>query len=191
MNFFVYNNRENVLEIDDYSILLIKEFKDLWDLKRNICKDDKTGKKRLKAIKEFTYIYLTLDFKSPYFQDTEADKHEAALIDSGLNKEDLEDSLFISAYKKYEKIQNSDPILSLIKTAYKTLYKMQVHLDNLDFEEVDSEGREIHKPKDVLADLGGIATMRSKLQELEITHKKNLASSNNKVRGDSELGFMD
>ena len=29
MNFFVYDNAENRLSIDEYSILLVKEFKDL------------------------------------------------------------------------------------------------------------------------------------------------------------------
>ena len=29
MNFFVYDNAENKLSIDEYSVLLVKEFKDL------------------------------------------------------------------------------------------------------------------------------------------------------------------
>lgn len=29
MNFFVFNSADNTLEIDEYSILLVKEFKDL------------------------------------------------------------------------------------------------------------------------------------------------------------------
>ena len=89
MNFFVYDNAENRLSIDEYSILLVKEFKDLWDITRNKCKEDKTGKLRLRAYKELTYIYLVLDYKSPYFQYLEKDKHESALDDSGLKEEDL------------------------------------------------------------------------------------------------------
>ena len=71
MNIFVFDNVTNTLRINDYEILLVKEFAKLWDKKRNICKEDKTGEKRLKAYKELTYIYLTLDFKSPYFEDAE------------------------------------------------------------------------------------------------------------------------
>lgn len=113
------------------------------------------------------------------------------MVDSGLTEEDLKDEIFLNAYRKYQEIQDSDPILALIKTAYKTLHKMQVHLDNIDFEEVDSEGRPLNKPKDVIADLGSIAKMRAQLQELEITHKKNLSEAGAKVRGDSELGIFD
>lgn len=191
MQFFIFNNADNTLKIDEYSILLIKEFKDLWDEKRNKCKEDKTGKERRRAFKELTYIYLVLDFKSPYFQYTEKQKHEAALADSELTEEMLQDELFLAAFRKYKELQNSDPILALIKTAYNTLYKMQIHLDNIDFEEInEANGTPLYKPKDVLADIASIATMRTKLQELETTHKNNLAAAS-KVRGDSELGWSD
>ena len=63
MNIFVFDNVTNTLRINDYEILLVKEFAKLWDKKRNICKEDKTGEKRLKAYKErlslkLGHIYL-------------------------------------------------------------------------------------------------------------------------------------
>jgi hypothetical protein len=33
---------------------------------RNICEEDKEGKYKLRAFREFTYIYLALDWQSPY-----------------------------------------------------------------------------------------------------------------------------
>lgn len=191
MKFFIFDNAVNSLRIDEYSILLVKEFADLWDQKRNKCKEDKTGKERMRAIKELTFIYLMLDFKSPYFQFTERDKYEAALLDSGLDESDLKDPIFIAAYNKYDEIQNADPILSLIKTAYNTLYKMRVHLDNIDFTETDGDGKPIYKPKDVVADIASIAKMRSQLQELEETHKKDIMAAESKIRGDAEAGLLD
>ena len=192
MNIFVFDNAENRLRIEEDSILLIKEFAALWDINRNKCKEDKTGKLRLKAYKEFTYIYLVLDFKSPYFQYLEKDKHECALDDSGLTEEDIKDPLFLDAFHKYQEIQEADPILSLIKTAYKTLQKMQVFLDNIDFSmDVDMDGRPLYKPKDVIADIKSIADIRKQLKELEAAHKRDLAESGAKVRGDAELGYRD
>ena len=192
MNFFVFDNAENKLTIEEYSVLLIKEFKDLWDVTRNKCKEDKSGKLRLRAYREFTYIYLVLDFKSPYFQYLEKDKHEAALDDSGLCEDDLKDELFLAAYHKYQEIQEADPILSLIKTAYKTLHKMQVFLDNIDFNnDIDADGRPLYKPKDVIADIKSISEIRKQLQELEATHKRDLAESGNSIRGGGELGLRD
>ena len=192
MNIFVFDNAENRLRIEEDSILLIKEFAALWDINRNKCKEDKTGKLRLKAYKEFTYIYLTLDFKSPYFQYLEKDKHECALDDSGLTEEDIKDPLFLDAFHKYQEIQESDPILSLIKTAFKTLHKMQVFLDNIDFNlDVDADGRPLYKPKDVINDIKSISECRTQLKELEIMHKKDLAESGERIRGDAEVGLFD
>lgn len=191
MNIFVFDNVNNCLKVNDYEILLVKEFAALWDQKRNICKEDKTGEKRLKAKKELTYIYLTLDFKSPYFKYAERDKHEAALDDSGLDESDLKDPDFSAAYHKYDEIQNTDPILELIKTAYKTLRKTRVFLDSINYvEDIDSEGRPLYKPKDVINDISSIAKMRTQLQELEVAYKENLVAGT-KLRGDNEPGFMD
>lgn len=190
MQIFIFDNVTNTLQIDDYSILLIKEFADLWNPERNKCKEDKTGTKRLRAYKEFTYIYLVLDFKSPYFKSPIKDRQEAALIDSGLKETDLQDPEFAAAFKKYEELQDSDPILTSIKVAYRTLYKYQVYLDNIDFTETDVDGKPIHKAKDILDSINQIAKMRTTLQELEQQHKTDLAAQS-KVRGDIDLGFMD
>ena len=181
MNVFVYDNVNNLIEINEYEILLIKEFKTLYD------RDKSKNKSQL--WKELTYIYLMLDFKSPYFQYTEQDKHEAALADSELTENDLKDPLFIAAYQKYNDIQEADPILLLIKTGQRTLYKTRVFLDNIDFnEDVDETGRPLYKPKDVIADIASIAKMRIQLQELEEDYKSSLGQSSD-VRGGVELGF--
>jgi hypothetical protein len=58
MNIFVYDNVNNRLEINEPEILLIKEFKSLFD-------KDKT-KTKTQLWKELTYIYLAIDWKSPY-----------------------------------------------------------------------------------------------------------------------------
>ena len=187
MEIFIFDNVTNKLRINEYDILLIKEFANLWDINRNKCTEDKTGEKRLLAYKEFTYIYLILDFKSPYFKYLEQDKHKAALADSGLEESHLKEPLFVAAYHKYQEIQEADPVLSLIKTAYHTLYKTQVFLDSIDYSERDDAGKPIYKPKDVIADIASIGTMRTKLQELEVLHKTNMAAAS-KVRGDYERG---
>lgn len=190
MQIFIFDNATNSLRIDDYSILLVKEFAKLWEPERNKCKEDKKGEQRIRAYKEFTYIYLVLDFKSPYFKYLEKDKHEAALVDSGLTEDDLKDEDFLAAFRKYREIQEEDPILALIKTSYHTLYKMRIHLDGIDFSEVDADGKPIWKPKDVIADLKGIGTMRAELQALEELHKTNMEAEA-AVRGGVSLGMLD
>lgn len=137
-------------------------------------------------------MYLMLDFKSPYFQYIDKDRDEAAMLDSGLLPEDKKDEAFRAAFHKYQEIQDADPVLSLIRTGYRTLYKMQVFLDSIDFNtDVDADGRPLYKPKDVLNDLQGIDKMRTQLIELETKHKNGLNAEGNKSRGDSTAGLFD
>lgn len=69
---------------------------------------------------------------------------------------------------------------------------MQVFLDSIDFvNDVDPDGRPLYKPKDVIADIKSIADTRKELKELEANHKRDLAETGTKVRGDATLGFRD
>ena len=188
---FLYDNATGSLRINEYGILLVKEFKTLWDPERNKCKEDPKGLKRLRAWKEFKYIWLMIDWKSPYQQYLEQERHLAALEDSGLTDDEWNDPDFRAACRKYQEIKDSSRILSLIKTAYRTLEKMRVSLDNIDFEERDNNLKPIFKPKDVLADIASIGTMADKLKELEPSYKKDLLTTTSKNRGDVEEGFDD
>jgi hypothetical protein len=100
MNIFVYDNVNNRLEINEPEILLIKEFKDLSD-------KDKT-KTKTQLWKELTYIYLAIDWKSPYSQYLEQERHEEALNDSGLTEKEFNDPIFREACRKYKALQNSN-----------------------------------------------------------------------------------
>lgn len=59
--FFDYNKETRQVEILDNRILLVSEFKKLLDLKRNVTKEDKTGKLLTRFNKEIIYMYLYLD----------------------------------------------------------------------------------------------------------------------------------
>ena len=74
VKFFVYDNKSNALTLNEPEILLVKEFKDLWDVDRNKCDEDPTGKKRLKAYRELTYITFTKIFSHSPVYGRRADK---------------------------------------------------------------------------------------------------------------------
>ena len=98
---FLYDNSTGTLSLNVYEILLIKEFEALYDTSRNKCKEDPTGIHRLRAWREFKYIFLMLDFKSPYLEYIEQDRHEQALKDSEMTLEEWEDPDFKAACRKY------------------------------------------------------------------------------------------
>ena len=69
LDLFLYDNVTCNLKINEYEILLIKEFAALWDIERNKCKEDPKGTKRLRAWREFKYIWLFCDWKSDVLVD--------------------------------------------------------------------------------------------------------------------------
>ena len=52
---FQYNNGNGNVELNTPEIILISEFKQLMNNERNICEEDKEGKYKLRAFREFTY----------------------------------------------------------------------------------------------------------------------------------------
>lgn len=189
---FLYNNSTGSLELNTHEILLVKEFEALWDIDRNKCEEDPTGKKRLRVWKEFKYIWLFADWKSPYQQYLEMEKHNAAMEDSGLTNEEWQDPTFRAAVRKYIEIKDSSRILSLIKTAHRTLEKMRVFLDNIDLDERDPmTNKPIWKGKDILDNIGSIGTMADRLHDLEEKYKKDLLENSKTLRGDRKVAYDD
>ena len=188
---FLYDNSTGTITLNVHEILLIKEFATLYDPKRNKCKEDPKGEHRLKAWREFKYIFLMLDFKSPYLEYIEQDRHEASMSDSGLSEEEWNDLDFRAACRKYIEIKDSSRILSLIKTAFRTLEKMRVFFDTIEFTDVDGNGKYLNDPKKILESIGQIGKMNDYLKELEINYKKDQMASSTKFRGDAEIGLDD
>lgn len=190
-DFFLYDNSNGELSLNEYEILLVQEFAKLYDASRNKCKEDPKGTHRLRAWKEFKYIFLMLDFKSPYLEYLEQDRHQAALEDSGLTEDEWNDEDFRAACRKYMEIKDSSRILSLIKTAFRTLEKMRVFLDNIDFTDTDGNGKYLNDPKKTLESISQIGKMSDYLKELELNYKKGQESKATRYRGDVELGLDD
>lgn len=132
-----------------------------------------------------------LDFKSPYLEYLEQDRHEESLKDSGLTEKEWEDEDFKAACRKYGEIMNSSRILSLIKTAMRTLTKMEVFLDNIDFADVDGNGKYLNDPTKVIKNISQIGDMADYLRKLEINYMKDQSNADTRYRGDIEVGLDD
>ena len=62
MNIWDYNQKTGRAQLVTADLVLIEEFKKLLEPSRNKCKDDPSGLEHLRADREFTYIYLAIDF---------------------------------------------------------------------------------------------------------------------------------
>jgi len=191
MKFFVYDNVNGNVSLEDPSIVLVREFESLMSEDRNKSTSDKTGKKRGKAFKEFKYIYLFFDWESPYFQYAEQDRHKEALKDSGLSDIEFDDPVFREACIKYNEIQDSSQDIKILKSAMSAVDKVAYYLENVDMQERDPvTGKPIFKTKDIIAEIKGCKDLISTLRELKIQVQKGLEIENN-VRGNVEIGLFD
>ena len=191
MKFFVYDNVNGNVSIDDESILLVKEFEDLLEPSRNKTAADKTGKLRTRAFREFKYIFLFFDWTSPYFQFTEQDRHAEAFKDAAFTQAEFDDPLFRLACRKYELIQNSSLDIKLLKSSMSAVEKVAYYLENVDTTERDPmTGKPIFKTKDIISEIKGCKDLISSLRELEIQVKRGLETEST-LRGNTEAGMFD
>lgn len=191
MKYFEVDRSTGDLIIKDETILLIKEFKDLLQPERNIMTGDKTGDLKLLAQREFAFMYLYLDWESPYFKFPEEDKLQSAIEDSQLSKTQMQDALFIRACEKYEDLQNQIVELRLLKSCMSTVENIIYYLEHVDVNERDTQfGKPIYKTKDVIAEIKAARDLIKTVRDLEKEVKEG-SQDEIGVRGGVELGLYD
>lgn len=192
MKVFVYNNASGELELNEPEILLVREFKGLWEKGRNKCKEDPTGTRRLRAFREFKYIFLMLDWLSPYSQFDEQERHQECLQDASITDEEWADPTFRAACRKYRELQESSKTLKFIKAAQGVVDKITDYFNDLDLSERDpATQKPIYKTKDVIAEMQNASKVVDELKNLEVMYKKEIQAVNSSIRGDAELGAFD
>lgn len=189
LHIFQYDQVNDKLELNRPEILLIKEFAVLMDNKRNICPEDKTGKEHLRAYKEFTYIYLALDWQSFYSDYSEQERHQAALKDSGLTEEQFNNPEFRAACRKYRSLQESVLSIKLLRSSQEMVNKFVDYFHNVDPQERDeTTGKPMWKVKDIQAELTNLPKVIDELKQVEGYVKKEMAEDS-KLRGGATVGF--
>ena len=170
MNVFVYDNVNNRLEINEGEILLVREFKNLFD-------KDKS-KDKSQAFKELTYIYLALDWKSPYSQYTELERHEEALRDSGLTEEEFNNPVFREACRKYRTLQESNLSVRMLNAAKLGAQQFIDYFTIIaDLNERDVNGKPVFDAKKHFETMSKMHDLHEELTSLENLVKKELTET--------------
>ena len=189
LNVFEYDEITGRAVLNSPDLLLIQEFKSLLEPARNKCKEDSTGKKHLLADKEFAYIYLALDWKSPYSNYSELERHEAALQDSGLTEDQFNDPTFRAACRKYRNLLESNRYVRLLKSAELVTDKIIDYFNNVDVEERDEQTRKyVNKVSDIQKAMDNAAKQVETLKLVESLVKKELTEQSS-IRGGAVEGF--
>lgn len=189
LHIFQYDNAKDRVILNKPEILLIKEFKELMDDERNICDEDPKGSKHLLAYKEFTYIWLALDWQSFYSDYSEQERHQAALQDSQLTREQFNDPKFRDACRRYRDIQESIISIKLLKSSQEMVNKFIDYFHSLDPQERDPQtGKPIWKVKDIQAELTNLPKVIDQLKQVEGYVKKEMQEQS-QLRGGAVDGF--
>lgn len=187
---FVYDNVNNRINLNTPEILLIKEFAELIKPERNKCKEDPKGTYGLRAFREFTYIWLAIDWKSPYSDYDEQERHKEALRDANITEEEFNNPEFRAACRKYRNILESNRSLRLLKSAQNTADNLMDYFNDIvDFNMRKDDGSPIYKTKDVIAEISNLSKVHEELKILESMVKKELNETSS-IRGGAVDGFQ-
>lgn len=189
-NIFQYDNVNNRIELNVPEILLVKEFAELMKCNRNICKEDPKGTYGLRAFREFSYIWLAIDWRSPYSDYDEQERHKEALLDSHITEEEFNNPEFRAACRKYRNLQESNRSIKLLNAAQNTVDKFIDYFNNVDPEERDpATGKPIFKVKDLITEVSSLYKVHEELKFLESLVKKELQEQSS-IRGNAVDGYQ-
>lgn len=167
MNVFNFNNLTKTLEINEPEILLVKEFADLLKRDKSKTKD--------RVTRELTYIYLAIDWKSPYNQYSEHDRHDEAIADSGLTENEFNDPVFREACRKYRRLQDSNKSIKLLEAAKRAADQFIDYFDTIvDLNERDANGKPVFTAEKVMKEMATLHKVHEELVTLEEQVKKEL-----------------
>lgn len=186
---FLYDNVTNRIELNVPEILLVKEFSALMNSERNICKDDPKGEFKLRAYREFKYIWLAIDWQSVYADYSEQERHTSALKDAELTEAEFNNPEFREACRKYRRLQEENRSIKMLQAAQNVVDKFTDYFNNVDPEERDVlTGKPIWKVKDIMAELTNLSKVHEQLKILEGSVKKELAEQSI-IRAGATEGF--
>ena len=178
LNVFDYDQNTGVVILNTADLALIDEFKTL--IKRN----------KERADREFTYIYLAIDWKSPYSNYSEQERHQAALNDAHITEEEWNDPSFRAACRKYRALQESNRYVRLLHSAELVTDKIIDYFQNIDLEERDEQtGKYVNKVSDIQKAMENAAKQIESLKMIESLVKKEMTEQS-QIRGGAVEGFM-
>ena len=178
-----------LVELNKVWIALIPEFANL--LKRDKgSAGDYRGEKKLKARREFAFIYFDLDFTSPIREWDEFERREEAMKYAGLTEADM-DAAVMDAHRKYnELLLKSSRSLKTLRAVEKSLDAMDQYFEGIDFKERDKKGEMVHNPNTHLKNIEGLGKAYDALDKFRKRVEEELKGDQS-IRGAATLGLKE
>jgi len=150
----MFNYNENNEMVPDPMLMLVPEFKKIWD------RDPSKTKK--KAKQEFAYIYFIADYKSEY-NTFGLEKEENIAKDIMKDKKYIPDDTVIEAIEKYEKLQLTSS-MRYLKSIRMTVDSLIAYLESLKYNPVKKKD---YEPAKITKSLKDIEVILEKLEKWE------------------------
>ena len=174
------------VELNKEWIQLIPEFAEL--LRRDKGSEgDYRGDKKLKARKEFTFIYFDLDFTSPIREWEAFERREEAMRYAGLQEKDIDDKV-MTAHRIYDKLLlGCSRSLKTLKAVEKSLDQLDEYFENIDFNEKDKKGELLHNAGQYLTNIEKLGKAYSAVEAFRKRVAEELKEGSS-IRGAAILG---
>lgn len=181
----------NMAELNKPWISMIPEFR------RLLARDkggpgDGSGKYKKQAQREFTYIFLRYDFRSPFENDPEHEREANALRDSGLERGKMEsDGELWEAIRKYQALQaNQSTTLKTYRLLRESVDDLSEYIRTMNLDDRTDHGAKVHGPKEKQDAINGMPKTMLTLSEMERAVKKEMTGDTG-MRGDAIKGYSE
>lgn len=178
---------EDHIPVPTQEFLLIEEFKDLYTPAYNLgFEGDKSGRFKKRGLAESRFLFFFCDYKSEYAKFPEGSRKAEALSAAGLPANHTISPKLQLAIDRYNSLKTSRN-LRLLQSANKTIDKLQLYFESVDFTAVNTDGSPKFNPKDVISNIANLGKVLEGLNKLEEAVAKEEAPESS-VRGDHEKG---
>lgn len=190
MRLFEIDPDTQLVSLNKPWIQLIPEFNEL--LKRDKgSKGDYRGDKKLKATKEFTFIYHMVDFGSPLRDWNEDEKFKESLRYAELEESDIDEKVLIAKKHYHSLFLKAARSLRTYKSMLKAVDGMDLYFENLDFTQKDKKGELVNDPISVANTIAKMDNVYTAIKNFEKRVEDELKSESTGIRGTAELGDIE
>ena len=167
-------------------ILTIPQFKRLLHRDKG-SEGDYDGRKKLRTLRELTFIYHNADPRSPLENMDPMERREKSLQYAELKESDIDDKV-MEAQDEYEfLLEQSSPSIPLLRAAKGTNLKLIQYFNSIDFNQKDMRGQLVHSPMQHIKNISSLKGLHEATVAFEAIVLNELKEQKG-TRGKTELG---
>lgn len=149
---------------------------------------DTQARYKLRARKEFTFIYFYIDFNSPIRDWKDEERFQESLTYAHLDKKDI-DTIVLSATKKYEQLaMEAARSMRTYRALLKMLDAMDNYMETLDFTKVTKTGELVNSPDKIASMVQKMDKMYESVKSFEKRVQEELKDGGSGIRGTAVKG---